>query len=49
MNHPLNADELDDLIDLLERMVDGEPRNPDVMSWIPVIVKLRRMREDRDE
>lgn len=43
---PLTADELDDLLDLLDRMVEGEPRNPDVMAWIPLIGKLRAMRED---
>lgn len=41
----LNTDDLDDLIDLLDRMVDGEPTNPDVMLWAPVIVKLRAMRQ----
>jgi hypothetical protein len=40
----LTRDELDDLLDLLQRMIDGEPTNPDVTSWLPVIQKLKAQR-----
>lgn len=40
----LTADDIYDLIDLLERMIDGEPTNPDVQEWIPTLVRLKAMR-----
>jgi hypothetical protein len=40
-DHDLDFDELADLIDLIERMIDGDPRNPDVLSWRPTLLKLK--------
>jgi hypothetical protein len=37
----LDADQVDDLIDLLQRMIDGDPRNPDVLSWVPTLKQLQ--------
>jgi hypothetical protein len=45
----LTNPELDDLIDLLQRMIDGEPTNPDVTAWLPVLAKFQAQRQATGE
>lgn len=45
MTARLDEDELEDLIDLLQRMLDGDPHNPDVLSWTPTLNKLTTQAE----
>lgn len=43
--HSLDVDELEDLLDLIQRMIDGEPKNPDVQAWLPTLRKLQAQRD----